>query len=99
MSYRDAFRRRFPVASLTLADWATLSAATAAAVATLIFLFHMIAWAIGWPGPLLGFGSANRLRDIAEIAAAVGVSLFIFNILGAAALRICFHVTRLLRRR
>lgn len=98
MPYRDALQRRLRVSSLTLADWATLSFVVAIAAAIAFMLFHLVAWAIDWPGPNLWFGAGNRLADIGIGGAAVATSIFCFNLLGAATLRIYFWLLSLIRR-
>lgn len=99
MFYRDALQRRFRVSSLTLADWVALSFVVATAAAIAFMLFHVAAWAIGWPGPLVWFGGDSRLADIGIGGAAIAVSIFCFNLLGASALRIYFWLLKLIRRR
>jgi hypothetical protein len=99
MTYPDAFRRRFQVSHLTLADWSVLSFAVAIAVAIAIMLFGLVNWAIGWVMPQASFGLENPLADIALASAMSAVSLFLFNLLGAAVLRIFFHLVKLAQTR
>jgi hypothetical protein len=99
MSYRESFRRRLNISSLTLADWAALSAAVSLAVAVAELLFELFAWAIGWQSPLLWFRPGNGLADIAWGAALMAVPLFVLNLLGAAMLRIWFWLFSFVRRR
>lgn len=61
-----------------------LTAAIAAGTALFSFIFHMLAWVTGWPGPFLWFGSQSRWSDILSVSLAVPVSIFLASLLGIA---------------
>jgi hypothetical protein len=88
MTYRDSFRRRIRLPTLTLADWIVLSfaqamTATAGFVLALVFLVPR------------HYGIDDLFANSLMFAGA----FFLFNLLAAALLRILFHLVKLLRRR
>ena len=64
-----------------------LMAAVAAGTALFFFVFHLFAWAVGWPGPFLWFGSQSRWSDIISVSLAVPFSIFMTALFGLAVVK------------
>ena len=64
-----------------------LMAAMAAGTALFFLVFHLFAWAAGWPGPLLWFGSQSRWSDILSASLAVPLSMFMTSLFGVAVVK------------
>jgi hypothetical protein len=64
-----------------------LMAAMAAGTALFFFVFHMFAWAAGWPGPFLWFGSQSRWSDILSVSLGVPFSIFTASLFGVAVVK------------
>ena len=95
MAYRERQSDRILLSSLTMEQWIVISGALALGAGIFVFIFHLLAWLAGWPGPFLWFGSDSRISDILTVSAALLVSTFVLNLFGSA----CFHLTAALFRR
>jgi hypothetical protein len=64
-----------------------MMAAMTAGTALFFFVFHMFAWAVGWPGPFLWFASQSRRSDILSISLAVPSAIFMASLIGLAVVK------------
>ena len=72
-----------------------LMAAIAAGAGLFLFLFHMFAWAGGWPGPFLWFGSQSRWSDILSVSLGMPLSVFMVSLIGLAVVKSLATLNRL----
>lgn len=64
-----------------------LMGAMAAGTGLFFFAFHMLAWAVGMPGPFLSFGSGSRWSDIVRVSLGMPLSMFMVSFLGLAVVK------------
>ena len=64
-----------------------LIAAVAVGTGLFFLVVHMFAWALGWPGPFLWFGSQSRWSDILSVSLAVPFSIFMASLFGVAVVK------------
>jgi len=72
-----------------------LIAAVAVGTGLFLFVFHMFAWALGWPGPFLWFGSQSRWSDILSVSLGVPFSIFMASLFGVAVVKSLAMLDRL----